>query len=236
MWDGASTNNVAMRTLNVLYCNIFDVTCFSHTLDCVGNHFQVPILLEFINGWVSLFSHSSKVKLLWKVKTGKAMALYSQTRWWSKWEVMAQAFKYFGDIEPFLTQNADFSPATQAKLLAFFYPNKNIILQIELAAIVDWGEPFVKATYRLEGDGALAFECFEVIDTIRAFIQSGTTPNNYIQALADRLSCGVLSKRQLVLDHVHNCVKPAIDYFNLQLASTLNRTLSGFKAARFFYP
>ena len=102
-------------------------------------------------------------------------------------------------------------------------------MQIELAAIVDWGEPFVKATYRLEGDGALAFECFEVIDTIRASIQSGTTPN--VQAVADRLSGGVPSQKQLVLDHVHKYVKPAIDYFNLQLSSTLNRTLSGFKAA-----
>ena len=81
---------------------------------------------------------------------------------------------------------------------------------------------------------ALAFECFEVIDTIRAFIQSGTTPN--IQALADRLSCGVPNQIQLVHDHVQNCVKTAIDYFNLQLASTLNHTLSGFKAGRFFYP
>ena len=48
MRDGASSNNVAMRTLNVLYCNIFDVTCFSHMLNRIGNHFQVPILLEFI--------------------------------------------------------------------------------------------------------------------------------------------------------------------------------------------
>ena len=92
----------------------------------------------------------------------------------------------------------------------------------------------MKVTYRFEGDGALAFECFEFIDTIRAFIQSGTTPN--IQALADRLSCGVPSQRQLVLDHVHNCAKPAIDCFNVQLASTLNCTLSGFKAAHFFNP
>ena len=43
MRDGASTNNVAMRTLNVLYSRIFDVTCFSHALNCVGNHFDVPI-------------------------------------------------------------------------------------------------------------------------------------------------------------------------------------------------
>ena len=41
MRDGASTNNVAMQTLNVLYSHIFDVKCFSHTLDRVGNHFDV---------------------------------------------------------------------------------------------------------------------------------------------------------------------------------------------------
>ena len=52
-------------------------------------------------------------------------------RWWSKWEVMAQVFKYFGDIEPFLTQNADFSQSTRAKFWQIFSdPNKNIILQI----------------------------------------------------------------------------------------------------------
>jgi hypothetical protein len=108
---------------------------------------------------------------------------------------------------------------SKASCILFLILIKTIPLQIELAAIVDWGEPFVKATYRLEGDGALAFECYEVIDTIRAFIQSGTTPN--VQAVADRLSCGVPSQRQLVLDHVRKCVKPAIDYFNLQLQSTL---------------
>ena len=124
---------------------------------------------------------------------------------------------------------------TRGKLLGFFTdPNKKILLQIELPAIVDWGEPFVKATFRLEGDGALAFECFEVMDTIRAFIQSGTTPN--VQAVADRLSCGVPSQKQLVPDHVQKCVKPAMDYFNLQLTSTLSRSLSGFKAARLFCP
>ena len=70
MRDGASSNNVAMRTLNVVYPHVFDVACFSHTLDRVGSHFNTPVLLEFINSWISLFSHSPKVKLLWKEKTG----------------------------------------------------------------------------------------------------------------------------------------------------------------------
>ena len=37
---------------------------------------------------------------------------------------------------------------------------KLVTLKIELAAIVDWGEPFIKATYNLKGDGPLAFTCF----------------------------------------------------------------------------
>ena len=62
-------------------------------------------------------------------------------------------------------------------------------MQVELAAIVDWGEPFVKATYKLEGDGALALQCYKVIDTIRASIHAANTPN--LLAVAERLSSGV---------------------------------------------
>ena len=120
MRDGASSNKVAMRTLKVVYPHVFDVACFSHTLDRVGSHFNMPVLLEFINSWISLFSHSPKVKLLWKEKTGKAMGSYSATRWWSKWEVMLQVCQYFGDVEIFLAENGDVSPATRAKLLTFF--------------------------------------------------------------------------------------------------------------------
>ena len=31
---------------------------------------------------------------------------------------------------------------------------------------IDFGEPFVKATYTLEGDGALALAAYEEIDTL----------------------------------------------------------------------
>ena len=44
MCDGASTNNIAMRTIGVIYPNLFDVCCFSHTLDRVGNHFKIVTL------------------------------------------------------------------------------------------------------------------------------------------------------------------------------------------------
>lgn len=36
---------------------------------------------EFVSAWLTLFSHSTKTKFLWKEQTGKAMATYSHTRW-----------------------------------------------------------------------------------------------------------------------------------------------------------
>ena len=41
MRDGASTNGVAMRTIAVVYPHVIAVTCFSHALDRVSDHFQL---------------------------------------------------------------------------------------------------------------------------------------------------------------------------------------------------
>lgn len=87
MRDRASVNNVAMRTLKVIYPEILDIGCFAHTIDRVGEHFKVPHVSEFFTSWMAIFSHSSKAKILWKEQTGKSMLSYSSTRWWSKWEI-----------------------------------------------------------------------------------------------------------------------------------------------------
>ena len=42
MRDRAAVNNVAMRTLAVVYLKLLDVGCFSHTIDRVGQHFKTP--------------------------------------------------------------------------------------------------------------------------------------------------------------------------------------------------
>ena len=48
--------------------------------------------------------------------------------------------------------------------------------QLELAAVIDWGHPFVKVAYRLESDRLLAVDCYE-IETVRAAICSSHAPN-----------------------------------------------------------
>ena len=86
MRDRASVNNVAMRTVAVMYPSVMDIGCFSHTLDLVGGHFELPTLSKFIKHCEALFKHSPKSCLLWHERTGSAITSYSPTRWWSKWE------------------------------------------------------------------------------------------------------------------------------------------------------
>ena len=119
MKDRASVNRVAMNTLQIIYPNVLDVGCFSHTLDHVGEHFETPTLSEFGTAWLMLFSYSNKAKLLWKEQTGKSMASYSVTRWWSKWEIFHQLLAQFGDVLPYLTTNTDPGPNSRCKLLGF---------------------------------------------------------------------------------------------------------------------
>jgi hypothetical protein len=95
MRERASVNNVAMRTVSVLYNSMIDIGCFSHTLDRVGENMNTPILDEFTKHWISLFSHSPKVRLVWRSRTGFSSPSYSATRWWSRFEVIHQMHSRF---------------------------------------------------------------------------------------------------------------------------------------------
>lgn len=48
MRDRASVNDVAVRTLKILYPNVVDIGCFSHTLDHVGEKMETTILDQFM--------------------------------------------------------------------------------------------------------------------------------------------------------------------------------------------
>ena len=62
----------------------------------------------------------------------------------------------FGDVLPFV-ENNDLPPTSQ-KFVDVLPKSRK--LQMELAITIDFGEPFVKATNRLEGDRSLAFSAY----------------------------------------------------------------------------
>ena len=140
MRDRASVNNVAIRTISVIYDQVIDVGCFSHTLDNVGNRMKIPTLINFTTIWISLFSHSPKARLARRMRTGMPYPSYSPTR-------------SFGDI----LQECDLPLPTVNKLLEVLKDQGRMReLNIEIAITVDALESFVKCTYDLEGDGPLA--------------------------------------------------------------------------------
>ena len=107
---------------------------------------------------------------------------------------------------------------------------------MELAAVVDAGEPFVKATYNLEGDGALVFKCYDQIQALKAGIDNAYYPN--VNALAQKLSTRGYTCQQLK-QYTSKCVQPGLEYFKSKFcgdSAELKDTLDAFKAARLFIP
>lgn len=76
----ATVNQATLNHIQFTFPKTFNVVCFSHTLDNVGNHFVIPNLTEFGNLWVRLFSQSHKVGLMWKDLTGSKPKRYFETR------------------------------------------------------------------------------------------------------------------------------------------------------------
>ena len=107
MRDGASVNQAALNIVSFIFPNMVNVVCFSHTLDNVGNHFEIPTLKEFGSLWIRMFCNSCKAKLLWKDLTSRAPKLYSETRRWSGWEVYQQLMVQFGDVKSYMEEAKD---------------------------------------------------------------------------------------------------------------------------------
>lgn len=91
-----------------------------------------------------------------------------------------------------------------------------IKLQLKLAAVINAAALFVRATYRLEGDGALDF--FQAIH-IAHF------PN--LIALSRKLSSGNATLAQQYEQYGHNCVQPGMQYF---LTRFTQESMEAFKA------
>ena len=75
--DGASVNGVAICRIKIVFRNLLDIDCYSHTSDLARNKFELPTVEKFIKPWISLFSRSPKARFEWNSTTGRAMAFCS---------------------------------------------------------------------------------------------------------------------------------------------------------------
>ena len=105
---------------------------------------------------------------------------------------------------------------------------------MELAAIVDVGMHFVKATYSLEGDGLLVLKCYEENIKIRAVITSECSPN--LQAVVRNAFPGNPTLQNHWAVYTKSCIQSGVDYFHKRLGDDEVNPMRAFKAARFLSP
>ena len=239
MKDGAAVNHAALEQVTFFFPELLDITCFSHTINNVGKHFEFRVLDQFSQLWVSIFSHSAAVRLAWKTRTGTAMKTYSATRWWNKWEVIKQILEYFGDVEPFLRENENendhLAPATTGQLLDIFNDASDAKeLELELAALIDGGSHFVTAAYYLEGDGPLIFSCCERLASVSHSVAVDAYPN--LEGVASRQANGNLALCNQLVTRTKQCISPWPRSFQWKFSQEFHDLVRAFKSARLCCP
>ena len=237
MRDGAAVNGAALRSIsNTMFPKLCDVICASHSpLDNVGRHFDTPLLDDFSQWWIELFSRSPAARVAWKSKTGVAIKLCSNTRWWSPWEVLDQLLGCFADVKAFL-RNLDVAPAYCKNLLSIFDDQERLIqLKMQLAVTIDAGRVFVSKTYLLEGDGDIIVDAYNHLQEVANAAVDICYPN--AKAVASLLS-GSQEEAQRLLHNAKQYAAPALRYFQRRFnhqEDDINQIISTYKALRVFY-
>lgn len=78
---------------------------------------------------------------MWKELTGSKPKSYSETHWWSRWEVYKQLMEQFGDVQRFIDDmvRENVAPQISHQLVDFFsHLNEVISLKLELAHSLMW--------------------------------------------------------------------------------------------------
>lgn len=138
----------------------------------VGEKMATPNLEKFMKSWVSLFVHSARSRNAFKATTGQFPKSYSETRWWSKYEMMVQVHDLFGDIPAFVN-GGQIPEVTARKLQDILNDQQKLaLLKVELAITVDAMKPFVQSAYQLEGDGSLCLQAYQIVRKLEAEIRN----------------------------------------------------------------
>jgi len=155
----------------------FIVFCFAHMTCNAGDRASFVLLELFWTYLQKVFSQSTQAQDEWKDVTGFAWPTYSETRWFSLYEVLEKISDLFPDLLTVMTRVArkKISPANSAKLLNLLLdPLLGRKLKIVLAAYVEGLYPLRNLCYWIESDATdIAFRVGERIEEFKALFPGG---------------------------------------------------------------
>ena len=216
--DSAATNGAAVTILEGLFKWAVDINCFSHTLDNVGHHVSTPEADNFLSVLISLHSLSTAARSLWRSTIGKSPRSVSSTRWWSRFEFAKDVLSVWGKMSEYvaLLSASGISPALTKRLVdgSRTTDQQNLILrQLELTS--RFMEPFVQATYNLEGDSFLPPFVFDELKRLSELCSDPVLKNDFT---AEELAW----------------VLPALDYFSNRMTTDCASRVAIYRLMRMF--
>ena len=169
MRDRCTINNTAVRTSKIVYPQLIDIGCFPiRYLVNISLH-QIYLSLLACN-WISLFLIALRQKWFRKNRLTDQWldtVLHLVEQVGSDGTITCLIWRYREILQKWNLR----SPHIWSKLWAIFTDtHKRAFVEIELAAIVDWGKPFITATYSLESDGPLIVSGYDIVETINSAI------------------------------------------------------------------
>jgi hypothetical protein len=172
MRDSVASNSVALRGLLGTFSAAADILCLPHTLNHVGEHFNLSTLDAFLTPFIGLICVPGAAKVLWKQMTGESPVGFSQTRWYCKAEIAMQIATHFNQLGSVLTalSSDGIGDATTAKMKQI-YSEKRAQLALECAAMLDM-RSLVSTTYELEGDRLELLLAYGRVETLRSLGRS----------------------------------------------------------------
>jgi hypothetical protein len=141
--------------------------CLSHTLNHCGENIRIATAVVFFTAFNGILATSKAAKTAWCRLTGKNAATKSATRWWSEYECCAFLLQNIDHLPAFL-ETAELQKGEFMKTMRTLWKDAAVqrAITFELTCLVTVGKQFVTATYTLEGDGAVAFTAYDVIQSV----------------------------------------------------------------------
>ena len=256
--DRASVNEAALDNLRPFAPQLVNIPCYMHTTDHVGDKLDEGLVRELINAYVSLFSNKvallgfsvpdcaclqqKRPRLLWAELSPVGPTLLGETRFWSKYETLVDIFlRYKLVVDSFVPKllQAGIAPATVARIAKIIYdPDLERTFATNMAAIVEYARPFVKATYFLEGDGFLSPFVYDTIMDLQMWCDTwGPEVAQHTTAVALHRCDDDAARAAVLVQAAVDKMQVGIDYFYwrfIQEGCVMEPTLRMYKACRFF--
>ena len=191
--DSCAVNGVCVRSLCTTFVTASDMLCICHTLNHLGEHFELGFLWEFLSSWIHLIYSSAYAKTIWHGLIGETVVGYSNVRWYCKAEIAMQLAKNFTLIPKAINKFIEVGVGpTLAPKLKQQYESDTYLLKRQLAAMLDM-RFVVATTYELEGDGLTVMLAYDRVRHLSLKGETLHTPEALPNVEAVIRECATLS-------------------------------------------